>query len=159
MIKDLIVFFVLAATATTAMANPDETVLLERTYKLKVQHGSFVCHNGVPPNGHNYPVPTLLTFELASHNLWLSDVWTNVDHYRFDSDYSPCSVFSNILRPAPQQDLIGVVTQRITETHRKNGFGKCMRVTREEAKLAVDGVILNGVNEFIVGPVNNALCK
>lgn len=159
MIKNLLAVFTVAFSISTALAAPAETLLLERSYKLKVSHGSFECHNGLPPNGHNYPVYTMLTFKLPSYNLWLSNVWTNVHDYSADVGYTPCSEFTKLLRPAYEQDLIATVTQKITESHRRNGFKECMRSTREEATLVVDGVKFNAVNEFLVGPVANSLCK
>lgn len=159
MIKNLLAICVIALGSATAFAAPTETLLLERSYNLKVSHGSFECFNGIPPNGHNYPVYTTLIFKLPSFNLWLGNVWTNVDEYMGEVGYTPCSEFSKLLRPAHEQDLIGKVTQRTTERHALNGFKQCMRFTREEATLVVDGVNLRAVNEFIVGPLANSLCK
>lgn len=159
MIKNLLAIGMIALGTSTSFAAPIETVLLERSYNLKVSHGSFECFNGIPPNGHNYPVYTTLIFKLAGYNLWLSNVWTNVDEYLGDVGYTQCSEFAKLLRPAHEQDLIGKVTQKTTERHAKNGFKQCMRFTREEATLVVDGVTLRAVNEFIVGPLANSLCK
>ncbi|MGZ3655382.1 MAG: hypothetical protein ACXWR1_15565 [Bdellovibrionota bacterium] len=137
-----------------------ETQLLNRTYKLRVQSGTFACSNPVLPNGHNYPVYTNLTFTLPSFDLWLSNVWTNVSDYSHASDYAPCSDYAKLLRPAPEQDLIATVTQTTTESYHLSGDKKdCMRDTREEAVMVVDGVTLRGSNDFIVGPMDPKLCR
>jgi hypothetical protein len=159
MIKNLLAIGILLLSSAASFASTKETLLLERSYKLKVSAGSFECYNGIPPNGHNYPVYTSLIFKLPSYNLWLGNVWTNVHEYMGEVGYAPCSDFAKLLRPAHEQDLIATVTQKITERHHKNGFKQCMRATREEATLVVNGVNMRAVNEFLVGPVSDSLCK
>ena len=153
-----LVFF--GALASAHAESSRETLLLERTYKLKIQgEKRFVCREPLPPNGHNYPIYTMLSFEQASYDLWLGNVWTNVDHYSLDArGYEPCSTFRKLTKLKNGEELVGLVRQRITETYAKNGFGNCMRFTREEANLTVEGVKLSGVNEFIVGPVPANRC-
>ena len=85
-----LVFF--GALASAHAESSRETLLLERTYKLKIQgEKRFVCREPLPPNGHNYPIYTMLSFEQASYDLWLGNVWTNVDRYSLDArGYEPC---------------------------------------------------------------------
>lgn len=152
--------FLSAFFALTSFQAFADTPLLKRTYNIRVQAGTFNCNEPILPNGHNYPVYTRLTFSLPNYDLWLSNIWTNVSDYAADVGYQGCKDFPKILRPAPLQDLIGTVTQEISERYNLNGDKTtCMRTTREDAELLVDGVKFHGVNEFLVGPMDPKNCQ
>lgn len=154
------VFAMLVLNQGVAWAVTSEAkVLLDRTYSLRIYgQGRFSCGEPIPPNGHNFPVYTRLDFSQIKHDLWLSNVWTNVERYRADVGYEPCASFSRITNIPQGQELRAQVRQVITEKYQKNGFQVCMRATREEATLTVEGVVFRGVEEFLIGPVAQELC-
>lgn len=160
MFKKLLLLSILTVSALTASAEEKApTKLLERTYKVRLKAGNLICNQGVPPNGHNYPVPTELVFSIANYDLWFFKVLTNVNEYRGDVGYVSCSQFSQLLTPPTDQDLTATVTQKITERYDKSGARPCARITREEAVLSIGKVKLFGSTEFHVGPLNEELCK
>ncbi|MES3037306.1 MAG: hypothetical protein V4736_05300 [Bdellovibrionota bacterium] len=143
--------------AGNAFAQSAEKVIMERTYGLKVR--TVKCHEPVVPNGHNYPVYTALEINVSPFDLVLSGIFTSVERYRGEPNYQPCSTFKKLTNVPAGQYLHAKVTQKVTERTGKNINGVCLKSTREEATLVVEGVTFHGVNDMIVGPLAASECE
>jgi hypothetical protein len=159
MLKLVLTILVLTAALQAQASRGKPLVLADRSYNLKMFPGSFVCREPVAPNGHNYPVNTALLYNQIPYDLWLSNVWTNVSDYQANLQYPPCSTFNKILQAPQGTEFVGAVHQVTTESYDLNGFKDCMRTTREEATLTVEGIMFQAVTQFLVGPLPAQLCK
>ena len=132
-------------------------LIQKETFTLNLYtHNIVTCRPGLADNGHNYPGPTSLEFNLSPSNSWAAGHFFNSTNFFFNTEKMGnfCSNYKQITDIANSDTLPAQVDRKVYEYNHlvapDSGL-KCLKALREEMTITIEGVAFTSVTEFSIG--------